>query len=614
LSTIATLAVKLIGDITGYTKSMTDAEKQAQQTAQNIGKNMKSIGGEITGLGKTATAGLTLPIVAGGLAAINAASDYEETKNKAAVVFGDMTTFVMDWGKNSATQFGLSRQAALEAAGTYGNLFLTLGLGQKPAAEMSTSLIGLASDLASFNNANPEDVLAALQSGLIGQSEPMRKFGVNLTEAAVQAKAMEMGLVGADGEVTEAAKVQARYALIMAQTTTAQGDFARTADGLANSTRIAKAQLTDAAAALGQQLLPYALQFVQWASDMIAKFQALNPEQQRMILIVAGIAAAIGPVLVVVGSLVTAIGAIIPVVTAVAGVLSGFALPIIAIIAAIALLYFAWTNNWGGIQEKTAAVIDFVKNLIAGGMQFINDLTSGKLGALSQLWANTVAGIQMLWQLFTTNIQLIFQAFSAAFNGDWYTFGAKLRMVWDNMITGLKVAIQIGWENIKLIFSTAVTNIINFFKTTDWGAVGKAIIDGIANGIRNGAGAIAEAAKSAANAALQAAKGFLGIQSPSKVFEMQVGYQMAAGTAAGWTNGLDKLLQPSFGMMVPATVPSVSVGGVGGASGGGGTGRTEDLMMMLEDTLREFNLRLRTLPDDIGRAIQSNNEKILGRR
>lgn len=567
MSTIATLAVKLIGDITGYTKSMTEAEKQSQATAQKIGDNLKKVGGELTSLGKSATVGLTLPLIAAGGYAINAASDFEETKNKVAVVFGDMTKSVVDWSQDSATAMGMSQQQALEAAGTYGNLFLTLGLGQKPAADMSTSLVGLASDLASFNNANPEDVLQALQSGLVGQVEPMRKFGVNLSEAAVSAKAMEMGLADANGELTEAAKVQARYALIMAQTTTAQGDFARTADGLANSTRTAKAQLSDAARMLGQQLLPYALQAVQWFSKLVGQFQALNPEQQRMILIIAGIAAAIGPVLVVVGSLVTAIGSIIPVVTAVGAALAPFTLPILAIITVLALLYLAWTNNWGGIQEKTQAAITFIQGLIAGGLQFINDLTSGKLGWLSQYWNNTLAGIQIWWQLFTTNIKLILQAFTAAFHGDWYTFGEKMRMVWNNMWTGLQAILQIAWANIKLIFSTAITNVINFFKTTDWGAVGRGIIEGIANGISNGISVIVNSAKNAANAALQAAKGFLGIHSPSTLFEMQVGMQMAAGTAKGWEQGLNTMLQPSFGLLTPATAPIPSVAGVSGGEG-----------------------------------------------
>lgn len=586
MSTIATLVVKLIGDITGYTKSMTEAERQAQQTANTIGKNLKNIGGSISGLGRTATAGLTLPLVALGAKAVDAASDLDETKNKVSVVFGSMAADVLAWSETSAEALGQSQEQALAAAGTYGNLFVSLGLAQQPAAEMSTSLVQLASDLASFNNANPEDVLQALRSGLSGEVEPLKKFGIAMNEATLKAKAMELGMGDNLQELTEAQKLQLRYALILDQTTTAQGDFARTADGLANSTRIAKAQLTDAAAALGTQLLPYALQAVRFISDLVGKFQALTPEQQKWILIIGGVVAVAGPLLVIIGSLVTAIGAIIPVVTAVAGALSGVALPILAVIAVLALLYLAWQNNWGGIQEKTAAVIAFVKGLIASGMQFIQDLTSGKLGALSQLWNNTVNSVMTIVNTWIANIKLIFQAFQAAFNGDWYRFGELLRQAWDNSWKAIGTVLQNAWANFKIILSTLVTNVVNFFRTTDWGQVGRNIVQGIANGIRNSISWIIDAARSVARAALQAAKGFLGIKSPSKVFEMQVGWQMAKGTAEGWKQGLSNLLQPSFGLLTPATAavtPNVSVPNVGMGGGvGGGFGNDAVIELLRE--------------------------------
>jgi hypothetical protein len=72
-----------------------------------------------------------------------------------------------------------------------------------------------------------------------------------------------------------------------------------------------------------------------------------------------------------------------------------------------------------------------------------------------------------------------------------------------------------------------------------------------------------------AEAALSAAMGFLGISSPSKVFEMQVGWQMAAGTAKGWEQGLNKMLQPSLGLLTPAMATVPGIGGGGGGTGGG---------------------------------------------
>jgi hypothetical protein len=273
--------------------------------------------------------------------------------------------------------------------------------------------------------------------------------------------------------------------------------------------------------------------------------------------------------LIVIGSLITAIGAII-------GVIGAIMAPVLIVIAVIAaliaigyLLYQAWTNNWGGIQEKTQSVIDFVKALIAGGLQFIQDLTSGKLGWMSQYWNNVWTMILTVVNTVIANIQLYVQAFQAAMSGDWYRFGEILRQIWDNSWKMIGTILSLAWSNFKILISTAVTNIIAFFRDTDWGSVGTNIVQGIANGIRNSLDWIMDAAIAAAQAALDAAKGFLGIQSPSKVFEMQVGWQMAAGTARGWEQGLDRLLPGAMGGLAPAFVSDVG-NGFGAVSSAGG--------------------------------------------
>lgn len=375
MTTLMELAVRLVGDVSQYNRAMDEAEGKARRTAAEIGRSMQQAGASLIRLGTGMTAAVTLPIVAAGTAAINAASDLEETRNKVRVVFGEMGDAVLAWSQDSARAFGMSRNQALTAAGTYGNLFITMGLGAHDAQRMSTSLVQLAADLASFNNADPSDVLQSIQSGLVGQVEPLRKYGVVLSEAAVQAKALEMGLVGAGGELSEAAKLAARYAIVMEQTGTAQGDFARTSDGLANSQRIMKAQLGDAAATLGEQLLPYALKFVQWVTGLIAKFEVLSPTMKKWIVIIAAIAAVIGPVLIVFGSLLSALGAIIPVIAAIgAEVILPIVAVIGAVIAVVALLVAAWKNNWLGIRDIVTRAIEWIRNRIQLGLQFIKML------------------------------------------------------------------------------------------------------------------------------------------------------------------------------------------------------------------------------------------------
>ena len=566
MTTIATLAVKIIADAGKFIETMDQATEKTRTWSQNVSANMKEVGGNITDFGQNMTAKVTLPILAAGAAAIKYSSDLEETKNKVNVVFGSMTQDILSWSAASDTAMGLSQQKALDAVGIFGAMGQAAGMNTETNLKWSESLVQLAADWSSFYNLNPTDALNAIQSATAGQYEPLRRLGIVISQATLEEKAMRMGLMEEGGVLSDAARYQALYALLVERSSAAQGDFARTADGAANQARIVQAQFENTAATLGQQLLPYWIQFLGWISQAITWFHQLTPEQQKWIVIILAVVAAVGPLLIVIGSLISAIGAIV-------GVLGAISAPVWIVIAVIAaliavgyLLYQAWINNWGGIQEKTQIAIDFVKGLIGAGMQFIGDLTSGKLGWMSQLWNNAWTGIMTIVNTIVANIKLYIAAFQAAMSGDWYRFGELLRQIWDNTWKMIGTLLSLGWDNIKIIFSTAVASVIAFFRDTDWGSVGRNIVQGIANGIRNSLSWIMDAAIAAAQAALDAAKGFLGIQSPSKVFEMQVGWQMAAGTALGWEKGLDRLFTPSFETLTPAPVMA-SAGAVGSSSG-----------------------------------------------
>lgn len=190
------------------------------------------------------------------VASISRASDLNESLSKTRIVFGDATTEVEKFATGSAHAMGISRQATLEATSTFGNLFTAMRIGQKPAAEMSMTIVKLASDLASFNNTDPAEALMALRSGLVGEIEPLRKYGVNLNAVAIEQRALSLGLIDNVAQLTPATKAQAAYSIILEQTRTAQGDFARTSDGLANSQRTLKAVFEDVQASIGKALLP----------------------------------------------------------------------------------------------------------------------------------------------------------------------------------------------------------------------------------------------------------------------------------------------------------------------------------------------------------------------
>lgn len=254
----------------------TGGATQIRQALRGVQDEAKQGGGALSALGLNTSqgwlrAGLAIGgfsaglNVAAGLASslhdqltrgVQGAIDLAESMNKLDVVFGASAASVKAIGANAATSLGTTQNAALAAAGTFGNLFVSMGLTQKQAGDMSVRMVQLAADLASFNNIRPEDALQKLQSGLVGEIEPLRTLGVAINETQTQAKALALGFQPVNGQLSETAKVQARYALILEQTKTAQGDFARTADSLANQQRIAAASIDETAIAVGQKLTP----------------------------------------------------------------------------------------------------------------------------------------------------------------------------------------------------------------------------------------------------------------------------------------------------------------------------------------------------------------------
>ena len=190
--------------------------------------------------------------------AIAAASDMEEAASKNKVLMNENADAVAEWASKSVLGFGTTEVAAAGMVGGMANLFNTIGLGADEATAKAMGMVELAADLASFHNlvGGTQQALQKIQSGLVGEAEPLRSIGVLLNEAAVSTKAVEMGFEKIAGKFTEAEKVQARYALVLEQTTVAQGDFARTSDGYANSTRILSAQVGTLQLEMGKKLLP----------------------------------------------------------------------------------------------------------------------------------------------------------------------------------------------------------------------------------------------------------------------------------------------------------------------------------------------------------------------
>lgn len=260
--------------------------------------------------GKSLTRNVTVPL-AGLAVAINKsvsdASALAEAQSKVTAVFGKQATEVQKWSKTTAAAFGISSRQALQAAGTYGNLFQAFGIGQTQAKDMSMRMVELAADMASFNDVSIDETLTALRSGLSGETEPLKRFGVALLDVRLKEQALSMGLIKTtSGVLPPAIKAQAAYALILKDTSLQQGDVARTAQGLASQKKFLAAQVEDLSASFGAVFMPVMINFIgvlrnsilPQMQKFIEAFKTLSPNAITTGIKIALFVAALGPMMI----------------------------------------------------------------------------------------------------------------------------------------------------------------------------------------------------------------------------------------------------------------------------------------------------------------------------
>jgi hypothetical protein len=352
--------------LSGDTRQLDAALSKTQKKLKDFGDSTKAIG-------KSMSIYVTAPITVAGGAAIKFASDFQESLNKVDVSFKNSSQEVKDFAKTTLESFGIAEGTALDMAALFGDMSTSMGLTTNEAANMSTSLVGLAGDLASFKNINIEEVTTALSSVFTGETESLKRLGIVMTEVNLKQFALEQGITKNIKQFTQAEKVQLRYNYVMKQTANAQGDFANTSDGAANQMRIFQETLKELGAEFGQIMLPTFEKIIKKVNELLKEFRALTPQTKKVILVVAGVVAAIGPLLFAIGTLTsTVIPALITgfgVVTKAAGL---FRIAITAATGPIGLIVTAITGLlaiFTSLADKIApsvSTIDQLKHAFLG--------------------------------------------------------------------------------------------------------------------------------------------------------------------------------------------------------------------------------------------------------
>ena len=242
---------QLTNDIQHETQQWDDA---AEESTENIGKSFTSMLKKIGSAIAAAKIGQTLLNI--GKEAINLASDLEEVQNVVDVTFGSDANQIEVWAKDAASAFGLTEIQAKRFTSTLGAMMKSSGLAGAEVTQMSTDLAGLAADMASFYNLDFEEAFNKIRSGISGETEPLKQLGINMSVANLNAFALKQGLEKTFDQMSQGEQIMLRYQYMMEVTSDAQGDFARTSDGYANSLRQVETNITSLKTNIGKYLLP----------------------------------------------------------------------------------------------------------------------------------------------------------------------------------------------------------------------------------------------------------------------------------------------------------------------------------------------------------------------
>lgn len=490
------------------TKAAASGIGQLGSKFTELGNKMTQLGNQLKYISAAAAGAIGV--------SLNFASDLEESMNKVSVAFGKSSKEVEEFSKTSLKSFGIAQGTALDMAATFGDMGTSMGLSRKEAAEMSTSLVGLAGDLASFKNIGIDRATTALNGIFTGETESLKGLGIVMTQTNLDAYALANGFGKTTKEMTEAEKVQLRYAYVLNATKNAQGDFERTNEGFANQLRMVQEGVKQVAASLGEVMLPIAAKVLSVANKILERMSNMGKGTKILVASLLSIVAVAAPVLLTFGAISTAVGSSLTqislLVQKLPALISGLkavgaflvANPIFAVIAALVALTVIIDKNRDSIEAFGEKLSGFVQNLatkisdtvtsitesvaehmpeiIDAAVKIITGLITGLVKALPTLVANAPKIVKALAKAIIAAIPALVDAGKQLIKGLWKGAGAMVSWVVDKF-KGLGKKILKGIKNALGIHSPS----------REFAEVGRFSMMGLANGITENLGLVDKA-------------------------------------------------------------------------------------------------------------------------
>jgi hypothetical protein len=374
LGLVGKLTVMFGADFKGFDKSMKNAQKKLGRWSRDANR-----------IGNQLTTNLTLPIVALGAGAVKLASDFEESLNKVNVSFGESSKEVEAFAKTTINNFGIAEGSALEMASLFGDLSTSIGITQKTAAEMSTELVGLAGNLASFKNVRIDVAQTALKGIFTGETEALKNLGINVTENVLKQSEFFKALGKNFNQLTLVEKTQIRFNEVIKQSANAQGDYLNTIDGVANSTRSLQESVKELGQQFGKELLPLASDIIKTLKGVVDRIRGMSDENKKLAINIALVTAAFGPLFKAAAAFLSVVQKLIIFIPRLYAVIMG---PV-GIVAALAALFIK-LDEGDGFVDNTRKGFQKLKTAIFGVNEEVKKLDFSLMQDIAQTDPNDI--------------------------------------------------------------------------------------------------------------------------------------------------------------------------------------------------------------------------------
>lgn len=472
INTILNLKDNFSKGISSATSSTKTFQKQLKQAEMQGAKLQKTVSNSVAGIaGKVAGVAGAIGLTAFAKDSLMLASDLAEVQNVVDVTFGDkLTGAINDFAKTTTTQFGVSELQAKRYCGVLGAIMKSSGLSGDSLKDMSIKLAGLAGDMASFYNLEPDVAFEKLKSAISGETEPMKALGVNMSVANMEAYALTQGIKKQWKAMSQAEQTTLRYKYLMEHTKDAQGDYAKTCKQFANILRTLKLNVQTFGAKIMAHTIPALQNFFDWLNNIIVnidvdkwvaklvnQFDYFKNKLSYCLPAIAGVASALGSFLIIskISSMVSNfVGAIKGI-----SMLSTLANPVVLVALAIGAV--------------VAACVYFYKT-----SDSFKDSVDGMYGKLQEFGAWLSTTLQPLFDYlsnwFTNSIIPIFQELGSKLCESWQniqptlsTLYNNLMIIWTNVLMPLEAFIAgvfvVQWTTAFETICNVVSSVVERF-------------------------------------------------------------------------------------------------------------------------------------------------------